>query len=37
MTKDNIASYKTAESLGMKFLKEYLDDEEVLLVYSIDK
>ena len=36
MTKDNIASYKTAESLGMKFLKEY-KDEEVLLVYSINK
>ena len=37
MTKDNIASYKTAESLGMKFLKEYKEEEEVLLVYSINK
>lgn len=37
MTKENVPSYKTAESLGMKFLKEYLDDEDVLLVYSIDK
>ena len=37
MTKDNIASYKTAESIGMKRIKEYLDDNEELLVYSISK
>ena len=37
MTKDNIASYKTAESIGMKRIKEYTDGEEELLVYSISK
>ena len=37
MTKDNIASYKTAESIGMKRVKEYIDGEEILLVYSISK
>ena len=37
MTKDNIASYKTAESIGMKFVKEYNDDGEPHLVYCIKK
>ena len=37
MTKDNIASYKTAESIGMKKIKEYIDGDEHLLVYSITK
>ena len=37
ITKDNIASYKTAESLGMSRVKEYIEDDEVLLVYSINK
>lgn len=37
MTKDNIASYKTAESIGMKKVKEYSTDTEELLVYSISK
>lgn len=37
MTKDNIASYKTAESIGMKKIKEYRDKDEELLVYSIKK
>ena len=37
MTVDNVASYKTAESIGMKKVKEYFDGEEVLLVYSISK
>lgn len=37
MTTDNIASYKTAESIGMKRIKEYRDDCEELAVYAIDK
>lgn len=37
MTKDNIASYKTAESIRMKKLKEYHADGEDLLVYYISK
>jgi RimJ/RimL family protein N-acetyltransferase len=37
MTKDNVGSYKTAESIGMKRIKEYKDDQEELLVYSINK
>ena len=37
MTKDNIASYKTAMSIGMTKVKEYTDGEEELLVYSVSK
>ena len=37
MTTDNIASYKTAESIGMKRIKEYRDDCEELAVYAITK
>ena len=37
MTKDNIGSYKTAESIGMRKIKEYIDGDEHLLVYSISK
>ena len=37
MTKDNIASYKTAEAIGMKKIKEYTDGMEELLVYSINR
>ena len=37
MTKDNTASYKTAESIGMRKIKEYIDGDEHLLVYSISK
>ena len=37
MTKENIGSYKTAKSIGMKRIKEYTNDNETLLVYSITK
>ena len=37
MTKDNIASYSTAISLGMKKIKEYKSGNEELLVYKINK
>lgn len=37
MTKDNVASYKTAESIGLKRIKEYVAGEEVLLVYTIER
>ena len=37
MTKDNIASYKTAMSIGMTKIKQYVDKEEELLVYEIKK
>ena len=37
MVKENVASYKTAESIGMEKVKEYQDKEEALLVYSISK
>ena len=37
MTTSNIGSYKTAESIGMKKIKEYIDGDEHLLVYSISK
>ena len=37
MNKENIASYKTAESIGMKRIKEYQDEFETLLVYCIKK
>lgn len=37
MNTTNIASYKTAESLGMKKIKEYYDKEENLFVYMINK
>ena len=37
MNKENVASYKTAESIGMKRIKEYQDEFETLLVYCIKK
>ena len=37
MTKDNVASYSTAISLGMKKIKEYKSGNEELLVYKINK
>ena len=37
MNKENVASYKTAESIGMKRIKEYQDEFETLLVYCIEK
>ena len=40
MTSDNVPSYSTAASIGMKKIKEYLpeDDEEGMLsVYAITK
>ena len=37
MNKENVASYKTAESIGMKCIKEYQDEFETLLVYCIKK
>jgi RimJ/RimL family protein N-acetyltransferase len=37
MNTSNIASYKTAESIGMKKIKEYFDGEENLFVYMISK
>lgn len=38
MNADNIASIKTAEANGMKFVKEYVDkDGERLKVYAIEK
>lgn len=37
MTTSNVASYKTAESIGMKRIKEYYDKEEHLYVYSINR
>ena len=38
MRKDNIPSRKTAESIGMKFLKEYKDDEgNSIVVYMCEK
>ena len=37
MNIDNVASYSTAEAIGMKKIKEYDDGEELLLVYSISR
>jgi RimJ/RimL family protein N-acetyltransferase len=38
MTKGNIASYSLAESLGMKRIKEYTDEDgEEMLVYEIQR
>lgn len=37
MTIDNVASYKTAESIGMKRIKEYKTTDEHLVVYTISK
>ena len=37
MTTSNIASYKTAESIGMKQIKEYVDDGISHYVYMIKK
>ena len=37
MNKENVASYKTAESIDMKIIKEYQDEFETLLVYCIKK
>lgn len=37
MTSSNIASYKTAESIGMSRIKVYIENGEELLVYSIKK
>jgi RimJ/RimL family protein N-acetyltransferase len=37
MTTTNIASYKTAEAIGMIRIKEYRDDSEELAVYAITK
>lgn len=37
MTKDNIPSYSTALSIGLKFLKEYDDEGIPHLVYMIEK
>ena len=37
MNKENVASYKTAMSIGMKKVDEYQDDDEYLYVYKIDK
>ena len=37
MNKENIPSISTAKSNGMKFIKEYNDGEEDLLVYSITR
>ena len=37
MTISNIASYKTAEAIGMKRIKEYKTIDEELYVYSISK
>lgn len=37
MNVENIASYSTAASIGMKRIKEYNDGEEDLIVYSISR
>ena len=37
MTKDNVPSYSTALSIGLKFLKEYDDEGIPHLVYMIEK
>jgi RimJ/RimL family protein N-acetyltransferase len=37
MNRENIASYSTAASIGMKKIKEYDDGEELLSVYSISR
>ena len=37
MTKDNVPSYSTALSIGLKFLKEYNDEGVPHLVYMIEK
>ena len=37
MTTDNVASYATAESIGMKRIKEYVDEGERLYVYAITR
>ena len=37
MTADNVASYSTAASVGMKRIKEYEDEGEKLLVYAITR
>ena len=37
MTTSNIASYKTAESIGMKRIKEYVDDGISHYVYMVKK
>ncbi len=37
MNKENVASYSTAASIGMKKIKEYNDGEEDLFVYSISR
>ena len=37
MNKNNLPSYSTAASIGMKKIKEYNDGEEDLIVYSISR
>ena len=37
MHDDNVASFKTAESMGMKYRFSYVDKEEKYLVYSMTK
>ena len=37
MTIENVASYATAESIGMKRIKEYVDEDERLYVYAITR
>lgn len=37
MTSLNVASYSTAKSIGMKKIKEYIDDNEINFVYAITK
>ena len=37
MTSSNIPSYKTAESIGMKYDSQYYDNNEHLFVYKINK
>ena len=37
MTVENVASYATAESIGMKRIKEYVDEDERLYVYAITR
>lgn len=37
MTIENVASYATAESIGMTRIKEYVDEDERLYVYAITR
>ena len=37
MNKENVASYKTAMSIGMSKVNEYQDDDEYLYVFAINK